>query len=175
MQGINLKNSLTMKQLIIAFLILMTVSLLSCAKELDYTFNEYKVVELEDAVRRTPAAGLTYPIIAITRTSGRQSLQVNLVGEKLTEPQDMTFSLDTAISSALTANNLRAVEGTHFNLNGSKFTVGKDSSFARINIDIPVGTAQAGKTAFFVVKLDGNNDIKPSENYRRVGFRIDLK
>ncbi len=164
-----------MKQLVISFLIVAAISFLSCGEKLDYTFDEYKVVELESAVRVTPAPGLTYPIIAVTRTSGTQTLQVNLVGQKLLESQEMSFSLDTAITSQLTANNLRAVEGTHFDLKGGKFTLSKDSSFARLSLDILPVAAQTGKTAFFVVKLDGSSDIKPSENYRRVGFRIDLK
>jgi hypothetical protein len=164
-----------MKQFIIAFLSLGCISLLSCAKEIDYTFNEYKVVELESAVRLTPAAGLTYPIVTVLRTVGTHSLQVNLVGEKLSASQDMTFSLDTAVTSQLTANNSRAVEGTHFNLNGGKFVMSKDSSFATINLGILPIAAQTGKTAYFVLKLDGNGEIKASENYRRVGIRIDLK
>lgn len=164
-----------MKQLAIAFLLVVTISVSSCFKEYDYTYDETKLVELEDAVRRTPASGVTYPIIAVTRTSGTQSLMVNLVGKQLSAPQDMTYSIDTAISGLLNANTLRAVEGTHFNLNGGKFTFKQDTSFSFIKMDILNVPAQTGKTALLLLKLDGSSDIKANENYRRVGFRIDLK
>lgn len=164
-----------MKQLAIAFLLVVTISVSSCFKEYDYTYNETKLVELEDAVRRTPASGVTYPIIAVTRTSGTQSLMVNLVGEQLKAPQDMTYSIDTAISGLLNATTIRAVEGTHFNLNGGKFTFKQDTSFSFVKLDILNSPAQTGKTALLLLKLDGSSDIKANENYRRVGFRIDLK
>ena len=165
-----------MKQLAIAFLLVVVISVTSCYnKELDYTFNETKLVELEDAVRRTPASGVTYPIIAVTRTSGTQSLMVNLVGEQLKSSQEMTFSIDTAISNLLSASTIRAVEGTHFNLNGGKFTFKQDTSFSFIRVNVLDVPAQTGRTALLLLKLDGSSDIKASENYRRVGFRIDLK
>lgn len=164
-----------MKQLLIAFLLVVVFSSSSCFKELDYTFNETKVVELEDAVRRTPAAGVTYPIISVTRASGTQTLIANLVGEHFKTDQEMTFSIDTAISGLLTSTTIRAEAGKHFNLNGGKFIFKSDSSFAPLKFDIVNVPAEAGKTALLLLKLDGNNDVKPSENYRRVGFRIDLK
>jgi hypothetical protein len=164
-----------MKQLIIAFLLVVVFSTSSCFRELDYTFNEYKTVELEDAVRRTPAAGVTYPIIAVTRTSSAQTLMANLVGEQLKSPQEMTYSIDTAVSGLLNASTIRAEAGVHFNLNNGKFTFKQDTSFSPLRVDIINSPAQAGKFAVFLLKLDGNGEIKPSENYRRVGFRIDLK
>ncbi|MBL7818236.1 MAG: hypothetical protein JNL70_24710 [Saprospiraceae bacterium] len=164
-----------MKQLTIALLMLVTVSMTSCFKEFDYTFNEKKIVELEDAVRRTPASGVSYPIISVTRTAGSQSLQVNLVGEQLKAAQDMTFSIDTAISGLLNASTIRAEAGTHFNLNGGKFTFKQDTSFSFIKFDVLNVPAQTGKTALLLLKLEGNSEITANPNYNRVGFRIDLK
>jgi hypothetical protein len=164
-----------MKQLIIAFLLVLSISASSCFRELDYTFNETKKVELEDAVRRTPAAGVTFPVISVTRTSGAQILMANLVGEQFKTSQEMSFSIDTAVTSLLNATTIRAEAGVHFNLNGGKFTFKQDTSFSPIKVDIVNSPAQAGKFAVFVLKLDGNTEVLPSENYRRVGFRIDLK
>ncbi len=164
-----------MKLLKIASLCAIVLFAFSCVKGLDYTFDETKVVELEDAVRRSPAAGVKYPLIAVTRTAGVQSLQVNLVGKQLLSDQEMTYSVDTAISSQLTNTaNIRAVEGTHFNLKGGKFIMSKDSSFARMNIEILNPGATTGKFAVVMFKLDGSAEIAPSENYRRVAFRIAL-
>ena len=162
-----------MKQLVIATLMVVIFSTSACFRDIDNTFNEYKVVELEDAVKRTPASGLTYPVISLTKTAGTQTLVANLVGEKLTADQDMTFSIDTAIYTQLNATTIRGEAGTHFNLNGGKFTIKQDSSFASLKFDV-INTTVTGKSVFFVLKLDGNTDIKPSENYRRVGFKINL-
>lgn len=165
-----------MKFIKIASLCAIVLFAFSCVKGLDYTYDETKVVELEDAVRRTPSAGVKYPLIAVTRTAGVQSLQVNLVGKQLLTDQEMTFSVDTAIAFQLTNSaNIRAVEGTHFKLNnGGKFIMSKDSSFARMNVEILNPGANTGKFAVVMLRLDGSAEIKPSENYRRVAFRIAL-
>ena len=164
-----------MKLLKIASLCAIVLFAFSCVKGLDYTYDETKVVELEDAVRRSPSAGVKYPLIAVTRTAGVQSLQVNLVGKQLLSDQEMTYSVDTAIAFQLTnAANIRAIEGTHFKLNGGKFVMSKDSSFARMNVEILNPGATTGKFAVVLLKLDGNTEIPASENYRRVAFRIAL-
>lgn len=145
-----------------------------CFKDIDTTFDEYRVVELETAVRTTPASGVSFPIVNVTRTTGAINNQVNLVGTHLKAPEEMTFSVDTAISQLLNATTVRAVEGTHYNLNGGKFTFKADTSFAFLRFNILNPGASTGRTALLVLKLDGNANIKPSENYRRVGYRINL-
>ncbi len=159
------------------FVTIMTIGLglAGCFKDIDRTFDEYKLVEFETAVRSTPAAGFTFPIVNITRTAGTVAAQVNLVGTHFKTGEEMSFSIDTAVSKLLNATTIRAVEGVHFNLNGGKFTFKADTSFsfARFNVLNPGATA--GRTAILVLKLDGSSTIKPAENYRRIGYRIDLK
>lgn len=147
----------------------------SCFEDLRIKFDKEGVVEFEDAVRRTPAAGATFPVIALTRTSGLQSLQVNLVGQQLKSPQELSISIDTTISGFLNSSTIRAVEGTHFSLNGGKFTMKSDTSFSAFRFNVQNVSPVAGRTALVVLKLEGGNVLKPSENHRRVGFRISLQ
>jgi hypothetical protein len=134
-------------------------------------------VEFEDAVMRTRPAGLIFPLINLTRASGTPNYQVNLVGEQLELTQDLTFTLDEVPASLLNATTIAAEEGVHFTLNGNTISFPQEASVVpanpfTINSGFP---AQAGKFAVFVIRLDGNDQLLPSENYRRLGFRIDLK
>jgi hypothetical protein len=162
------------KALIYSFVLFVALLATSCFKEIDITYDENKFVEFEDAVRRTPAAGVTYPIIALTRTSGSYTALVNLAGGQLKESQEMTVSIDTAIAPLLNATTIRAVEGTHFNLSGGKFTFKADTSFSTYRLNVLNPGANTGRSALLVLKLDGSSTVKPAENYRRVGFRINL-
>ncbi len=164
-----------MKKYILTFSILLSGFFLTgCFKDIDTTFDEYRLVELETSVRTGPAAGVIFPIVAATRTSGLISNQVNLAGTQLKALEEMAFSADTAISNLLNATTIRAVEGVHYNLNGGKFTFKADTSFSTIRFNILNPGPSTGRSALLVLKLDGNSNIKPSENYRRVGYRINL-
>jgi hypothetical protein len=156
-------------------LVFITTLLSSCFEDLKVKFDKLVLVEFEDAVRRAPATGATFPIIAVTRTAGIQSLQVNLVGQQLKAIEEMNVSVDTTIAAFLNASTIRAVEGTHFSLNGGKFVMKQDTSFAAYKFNVQNVTPVAGKSALVVLKLDGGTNIKASENYRRVGFRIALQ
>jgi hypothetical protein len=163
------------KKIITIFsLILFSTLMSSCFEDMTIKYNQPAQVEFEDAVRRAPAAGAIYPIISVTRTAGTQTLVANLVGQQLKTAEDMTVTVDTAIYKFLNATTIRAVEGTHFSLNGGKFTMKTDTSFARYQFNIQNVTPVAGRSALVVLKLDGSNNIKPAESYRRVGFRIAL-
>lgn len=164
------------KKYIISFAFLGMMTLLSsCFEDMTIKYNQPAQVEFESAVRTAPAAGAIFPIIATTRTAGTLPLQVNLIGTQLKTPEEMTVTIDTAIFRFLNATTIRAVEGTHFSLNGGKFTMKTDTSFARYQFNIQNVTPVAGRFALVVLKLDGSNNIKPSENYRRVGYRIALQ
>jgi hypothetical protein len=163
------------KYILIFFISMMSLSLTSCFKELDYTFDEVKQVEFETAVRTAPAAGYTFPVIATTRTAGNINLQINLIGEQLKSPEDLTITVDTAGTGLLTSAITRAVEGTHFNLNGGKVTIKPDTSFVNFRLSILNPGATAGRQALVVLKLNGTDKIKAAENYRRVAYRINLQ
>lgn len=147
----------------------------SCFEDMSIRFNKPAVVEFESAVRTAPAAGAIFPIIATNRSAGSLPLQINLVGAQLKAPQEMTITVDTAISRFLNATTIRAVEGTHFSLNGGKVVMKADTSFAVYRFSIQQVTPVAGRSALVVLKLEDGGALKASENYRRVGYRIALQ
>ena len=164
------------KKYIITFALLGIMTLVSsCFEDMSIRFDKPGLVEFESAVRTAPAAGAIYPIIATTRSAGILPLQVNLVGTHLKTAEEMTVTVDTAIAKFLNSTTIRAVEGTHFSLNGGKIVMKADTSFSVYRFNIQNVSPVAGRSALVVLKLEGGNSLKPSENYRRVGFRINLQ
>lgn len=164
-----------MKAFKIFIILLAGVLLTSCFDDNEVLYDGSQV-EFEDAVMRTRAAGQVFPIINLTRTSGTPVYQVNLIGEQLEATEDLSFALDAVPENLLNANTIAAVEGVHFTLNGSTISFPQDASVVpatpfTISSTFPAAT---GKTAIFVIRLDGNERLQPSENYRRLGFRINL-
>jgi hypothetical protein len=146
-----------------------------CFKDEDFNFDKIRLVEFEDAVRLTPPAGFSYGVITVTRTTASRNFQVNLVGKQLEAPETIRFSVDTAISRFLNATTIRAVEGVHYDLQGGNLNFEVAKSTANVTLRLPANIPQnTGRTALLVLKLDGNDNIKPSENYRRIGVRINL-
>jgi hypothetical protein len=133
-------------------------------------------VEFEDAVMRTRAAGQIFPIINLTRTSATPNYKVNLIGEQLELAEEIPFTLDEVPATLLNATTIAAQEGVHFTLNGNTISFPEETSVVpatpfTINATFP---AQAGMTAIFILRLDRNDRLTPAENYRRLGFRINL-
>lgn len=160
----------------ITFALLGVMTLLSsCMEDMSIRFDKKGIVEFESAVRTAPAAGAIFPIIATTRIAGTLPLQVNLVGSQLKTSEEMAVTVDTAISRFLNATTIRAVEGTHFSLNGGKVVMKADTSFAVYRFNIQNVTPVAGRSALVVLKLEDGSNLKASENYRRVGYRIALQ
>ncbi|MCU0353248.1 MAG: hypothetical protein MUD08_05835 [Cytophagales bacterium] len=165
-----------MKNILYSALVMLVVfGTTSCFEDIDRTFDEVTLVEFNDPVTRSPAVGVNYPILSVTRTSGVQRIRINLVGRQLQSPEDLRISIDTAVSRLLGTRTIRAVEGTHFNLNGGTVTMRADTSFAEYQLNILNTTPRRDTSAILVLRLDGNERIRPSENYRRLGFRIELR
>jgi hypothetical protein len=164
-------KSFRIHTLLIASMLVMT----SCFEDAKILWKGAQV-EFEDAVIRTPATGETFPIIALNRTSGTPSYQVNLIGAQLAAAEDITFAVEEVPDRLLNATTIRAVEGVHYTLSGGTVTFPEQASTASFtNMSIlnsfPV---QAGMSALVIIRLDGNNNIEPAENYRRLAFRISL-
>jgi len=165
-----------MKKIQVYSLIFSLALLLSSCFEDRRVFYEDSVIEFENAVMTAPATGQLFPIINLTRASGTPSYQMNLVGEQLAQSETIAFSLDAVPASLLNANTIVAQEGVHYTLSGSSVTFPSAQStapFTGLTI-LPGFPAQAGRTALLILKLDGNEKIKPSENHRRLGIRINL-
>jgi hypothetical protein len=164
-------KSFRIHTLLVASLLLMS----SCFEDTKIVWDDAQV-EFEDAVLRTPATGEIFPIIALNRNSGTPSYQVNLIGAQLAAPEDIVFSIEEVPDRLINATTIRAVEGVHYTLSGTTVTFAEQTSKTNFTNMTIVNTfpAQAGMSALLIIKLDGNNNIAPAENYRRLAFRISL-
>jgi hypothetical protein len=141
--------------------------LLAIAASTTACFEDSRVVfagilaEFNETVVRTPALGVTYPLIAVRNAAGQVTTRVNLVGPQQTTEQVLRVSIDP-VSTAQAANY-------RF---GGTVTIPANSSFGDLQFEVlnATGVPTAGLNLVFV--LEGNETVRPSENYRRVGFRI---
>jgi hypothetical protein len=147
----------------------------SCFNDREVLFEETQI-EFENAVTLARATGEVFPIINLTRTSGTPNYQVNLIGRHLSSAAQINFSVEEVPDRLLNANTIRAVEGVHYTLSGNTFSFPGNASTTSFNgLSIVSGfPAQTGKTALLIIKLDGNESIEPAENFRRLGFSINL-
>ncbi len=163
------------KQLIYITALSVLLGVTSCFKENEFDLGKIRQAEFNLAVTTKPAAGVTYPVFTVTRSSGSPSLQINLTGPHLGAAEDLKISLDTIPAVLLTGKTVRAEAGVHFDLNGNKVTLKADTSFTKYTLtfknDFPV---RKDTTAVFVIRLDGSSSVSPSENYRRIGLRVKL-
>lgn len=156
-------------------IVFFSATLTSCFEDTKILFQD-SLVEFEDAVMRAKAAGQLFPIMpTVTRTAGTPSYQVNLVAAQLNSAEDINFSLEAVPASLLNSTTIEAVEGVHFTFNpvATFPEAASKSNFTGITI-LPGFPADAGKTALLVLRLDGNDTLLPSENYRRLAIRINL-
>lgn len=147
-----------------ALLWCLTFALSSCFKDKRVFFND-SLVEFNETVTRTPALGVNYPIIALRAGQGAVSTQVNLVGAQRPEPQTIRVRVDAQASTAR--------EGVHYRLtNGGAVTIPANSSFGSLQFEVLPAVIPAGQSFTLVFVLEGNEQIKPSNNYARIGYRI---
>ncbi|GMQ29339.1 DUF4843 domain-containing protein [Algoriphagus confluentis] len=147
---------------IFSLLTLALVLVFSSCIEQNYPLWEGALVEFQDAVVRTPAAGQTYPRITVANTVGSVSLQVNLVAAQR--------SVDETITYTVVAEGTTAVSGTDYTTSGT-LVIPANSSFGTLTVTIP-DTGAIGGSVDLLLQLEGNSSIQPSENYKRVQLRI---
>ncbi|HEY8387662.1 MAG TPA: hypothetical protein VIK74_03615, partial [Parasegetibacter sp.] len=151
-----------------ALFVIAAVSLTSCFKkyEEDFLFRDFQV-EFDLASWQSDAPGKTYPIAGpYDKGSGTITFQVNLIGGQKPTAQTLRYKIVPEESTAQ--------EGYHFSLadNGT-FEIPANSSFGYVTINILDFPPQTG-TAVLVLDLVGNDEIKVSENYKRIGISISL-
>lgn len=145
-------------------LVLSTLS--SCFKDFteDFLFTE-KMIEIDVATWENNAPGKTFPIKGpYEKGSGVQTFQVNLIGGLL--------ETDQTVSYRIVAEETTAIEGVHYNIpNDGNFVIPANSVTAYLPLEILDFPAETG-THTLVVELIGNDQIKVSENYKRLGVSI---
>jgi hypothetical protein len=143
------------------------LSFTACFTEPDQILDDVSWTEFQQTIVSTPAVGRTYPFLSFLRTApGVKTTQVNLVGAQRTTDTPINFVVDEAST---------AIAGTHYKLSsGNTFNIPANTSFGQCGIEVLNAPRDSGKTVDVVLRLEQSGDIKPSENYRRIGFRINL-
>ncbi|MER3498071.1 MAG: DUF4843 domain-containing protein [Chitinophagaceae bacterium] len=162
---------------IFSLLIVSLIMLSSCIKQ-DHIIFTNELVEFDATVLNTPATGKNFPILtrvpvygspvstsnpSITRTSGTIKFRVNLVG-----PQ---FSTDQTIAYSVVTSETTAVAGTHYTTPGT-LVIPANSSFGELVVNVLNPGVSSSTPVILVLQLEGNDQIKPSENYKRLGISI---
>jgi len=159
----------------------------SCIKEDVKSFTGKTVIEFDATVlnsattpytyhvaTRTPPFGIpttTANSVAINRSlTTPVRLRVNLVGAQRSNDEVLSFRVLTDVTPV--SPNMLAVSGTHYTITGNTFTIPANSSFGEIVINIVNPGVSSTNPREVHLELIGNDNIKPSENYKRVGIRI---
>lgn len=133
----------------------------SCIDQ-NYPIWEGAEVEFQTAVVTAPVAGQNYPRVTVANTVGSHSFQVNLVARQRAN--------DETIAYRVVSEGTTAVEGTDYNVSGS-LVIPANSSTASLTVDV-IDTGAIGGSVDLLLELEGNSEIQPSENYKRVQLRI---
>ena len=154
---------MTMKKILSIFSFVMVFVLGSCIEQ-NYPIWEGAEVEFQSAVLNAPVAGQNYPRLTVGNDveGGVVNLQVNLVAEQRAN--------DEVINFKVVPEGTTAVAGTDYNVSGS-FTIPANTSFGTLAVGI-VNTGAIGGSVDLLLDLEGNANILPSENYKRVQIRI---
>jgi len=147
-------------------ILLVLSTLTSCFKDFteDFLFTE-KMIEIDAATWESKAPGKTYPIKGpYEKGIGTQTFQVNLIGGLM--------ATDQTVSYRIVPEETTAVEGVHYNRpNNGNFVIPANSTTGYLPLEILDFPAESG-THTLVVELIGNDQIKVSENYKRLGVSI---
>ena len=176
-----------MKRYINGFFIIALFSLIAtgCTKLREPVFTE-GLVEFDAAAYHSKSGGFPFPLlnrvpagygratsaamdpVLTTRTTvDTVKMRINLVGAQRTTAETVTLKVSTTFSTA--------IEGTHFDLIDKTVTIPAQSSFAiaRWVVRNPGAPAiGAPATVQVVFELQGNESLKPSENFKYLGWTI---
>jgi hypothetical protein len=157
----------------------------SCIKQIDKTFTGNPVVEFDIAVLNSATPPFNYHVAtrvaqfglpittanspALTRTSGTIKLRVNLVGPQRDADETISYRVLNDVTPNAPAQ--LAVAGTHYNT-GTTFIIPAKSSFGEVEVQILNPGTSSTIPREVHLELLGNTNLKPSENYKRVGLRI---
>lgn len=127
------------------------------------------VVEFNQAI--VAGAPSSFPIINVNNGAGDIAARVNLVGPQQTSEKTILYRVDPVRTTAK--------EGVHYALknkvgaNGS-FVIPANRSFADCVFTTLQAPSSPGASVIVTLELLGTEDasVKPSENYKRLTFRI---
>ena len=158
-----------MKKYFYILLAFVALTQTSCFRDPEVIYDGPTVVEFNAAI--VPNAPIAFPIINVNNGAGDVFARVNLVGAQKTADQTILYRVDPVRTTAK--------EGLHYSLsnkvgdNGS-FVIPANRSFADCGFAVLQAPRDAGASVYVVLELLGTADgsIKPSENYKRLTYRI---
>jgi hypothetical protein len=166
-----------MRKIKLFIYILPFLVLVSCIENEKVLWGD-SLVEFDATVLNAPALGKDYPLLirvpvygravvaanpAITRASGTISFRVNFVSPQRANAE--------TIGVAVVESETTAVSGTHYTISNS-ITINANSSYADFTVTVIDPGESSDTPVNLVVELQGNETIKPSANYKRLGIRI---
>jgi hypothetical protein len=98
-------------------------------------------------------------------TNGVFRLRVNLVGPQRPEATQISYIV-------VPSPETTAIAGTHYGTLSGKVTIPANSSFGYVEIPILNPGVSSTTPADLVLELQGNDSVKPSPKYDRIGIRI---
>lgn len=158
-----------MKKIFYILLALVAFTQTSCFRNPEVIYEGAPVVEFNAAiVANAPQA---FPTINVNNGAGDVFARVNLVGAQKTTDQTILYRVDPVRTTAK--------EGLHYALlnkvdDKGSFVIPANRSFADCGVSILQAPRVAGSSVILVLELLGTADgtIKPSENYKRLTYRI---
>ena len=170
-------NNMKRRSINLILLATIVVSLGSCIKNEPILFQG-SFAEFDATVLNTPAAGATYPLLvrvpafgfavatanpSITRASGAIGFRINLASAQ--------FATDQVLNVSVVTDKTTAIASTHYTIPAT-VTIPAKSSYGTLTVTV-VNTGVSSLTPVdLVLQIDGNDQVKPSENYKRLGIRI---
>jgi hypothetical protein len=165
-----IKRIKNMKKLVYIVLTFVAIINSSCLfRDPEVVYDGPTVVEFNDAI--VANAPISFPTINVNNGAGDVSARVNLVGPQRNTDQTILYRVDPVTTTAK--------EGLHYALknktgeNGS-FVIPANRSFADCSFTVLQAPRNPGASVIVVLELLGSADgsIKPSENYKRLTYRI---
>lgn len=158
-----------MKKYIYILLAFVAITQTSCFRDPEVIYDGPTVVEFNQAI--VAGAPTSFPTINVNNGAGDVFTRVNLVGPQRNTDQTILYRVDPVRTTAK--------EGLHYALvnksgeNGS-FVIPANRSFADCVFRVLQAPRNPGASVVVTLELVGTADgtIKPSENYKRLTFRI---
>lgn len=151
----------------------MVLSLNACFENPSWEYEGPAVVEFKNpraGFATQPANNVSNTVRArtIRQAISRDSILVQLVGAQRATPTEVAYTIGSTST---------AVEGTHYNVIGTKgrVTIPANSSSAYIVFQFLPGipaAAPATQTVSLALTLTGEGAIQPSENYKTFTYTI---
>ena len=149
-----------MKFKLSTYIVVLSLLLTSCFEDQSDKLFRDSFVEFDET------SFATNPEIYVNsiREDSRSVLaQVNLVGAHRSVDQTINFSVDSEST---------AIEGTNYRLSGNNFIIPANSSVGFINVELIDSSMDNTSSVTLILVLEGNNEIKPSENYKKITYQI---